>query len=238
MKRLVTALVLALTALPAAASSAHEKELLSVVRSLMDSIAPGEKKPWEEHLTDDFLLIDRDGKLRRKPQLLEEVGPISKHYTLKLELTDIESADLGDGTAIIHYRVLEDMTIYGQPIHVEYVNSHVFVRSGDRWRMRLWQYVEIPADGAPVRVDASRLGDVAGEYQLAPGVRFVVKVRDGKLYGSRTGRPEVELVPESDDVFYVPQSEFRKIFVRDAKGKVVEMLDRRKGTDTRWKKVS
>ena len=65
----------------------------------------------------------------------------------------------------------------------------------------------------------------------------MVARRGDKLFGARTGKPETELVPESDLVFYVPGSEFRKIFVRDRSGKVIEMLDRRKGSDLRWKRL-
>lgn len=236
MKKILGLALILFVSLPAAAASAHQAELLAIVNSLMDTIASGDKAPWQKHLADEFVLLDRDGSVKSKQFLVENTSPMSRHYTIQLALDEVESADYGDA-AVMRYRVLEDMTVYGQPIHVEYRNSHVFTKRDGAWKMVLWQYVEIPADGPPVQVSAKRLEKIAGVYQLAPDVDFVVTLRGGTLYGVRKGRPEVELVPESDDVFYVRGSEFRKIFVRDADGEVVEMLDRRKGTDTRWKRV-
>lgn len=225
-----------LLALPSFAASPAQAELVSIMQTLMDSIATGERAPWERHLADEMVLLDRDGSVKRKQELVEGTAPIKPGYTLKIAMTDIDSFDLGD-TAVLMYRVLEDMTVFGQPLHVEYRNSHVFARRKGEWKMLLWSYVELPRDGAPVKVDPARFDELTGEYALSEAVKYTVTRRDDRLFIARAGRGETELVPESPDVFYSPGSEFRKIFVRDAKGKVTELLDRRKGSDTTWKKV-
>ena len=240
MKRIfVTVIILVpvFTSLAAeAAPSSAEKELVTIMQTILDSIATGDKEPWRRWLADDFVLLDRDGSVKLRSHLVDGTAPLKPGYELKLTMQDIESRDLGDAAVLI-YRVVEEMKVFGQPLHVEYRNSHVFEKRDGRWQMLVWQYVELPRDPEPVAVDPARLNGLAGEYALSDGVQFVVSVRDGKLYGARAGRAETELIPESSDVFCSPSSEFRKIFVRDASGTAVEMIDRRKGSDTRWKRV-
>lgn len=237
-KRIVTlALVLLIAPAVLAASAPAEKELMTIMKSLMDAISSGEKEPWQKHLADDFVLLDRDGTVKVKKDLVDGASPIRAGYTLALDTTDVHSRDLGGDAVVLWYRVLEDMTIFGQPIHVEYRNSHVFQKRDGRWQMLTWHYVELLRDPDPVPVDPKRLESLAGEYALSDSVKLAVTMRDGKLYGARAGRAEVELIPECEHVFGSRGSEFRKIFIRDASGKVVEMIDRRKGSDTHWKKV-
>lgn len=237
MKRSSICILILFSLSAAAAPSPAERELVAITETIMDSIATGEKEPWRRWLSDDFVLLDRDGTVKHKQELVDGTAPIRPGYELKLALTDIESRDLGGDAAVLMYRVLEDMRIFGQPIHVEYRNSHVFAKRDGRWQMLTWHYVELLRDPDPVPVDPKRYADLTGEYALSDSVSLVVTTRNGKLYGARAGRPEVELIPECEHVFGSPASEFRKIFVRDATGKVIEMIDRRKGSDTRWKKI-
>ncbi len=225
-----------LLASPSFAASPAQAELVSIMQTLMDSIATGERAPWERHLAEEMVLLDRDGSVKRKQELVEGTAPIKAGYTLKIAMTDIESFDLGD-SAVLMYRVLEDMTVFGQPLHVEYRNSHVFVKRKGDWKMILWSYVEMLRDGAPVKVDPAHFDELTGQYALSDTVSYTVTRRGDKLFIARAGRGETELVPESPEVFYSPGSEFRKIFVRDEKGKVIELIDRRKGSDTVWKKL-
>jgi ketosteroid isomerase-like protein len=239
LRTIVVSLVLGVFAVPSAlaASAPAEKELMAIMKTLMDAIASGEKEPWQTHLADDFVLLDRDGTVKVKKDLVDGAAPIRPGYTLALEMVDVHSRDLGGNAVVLWYRVLEDMTIFGQPIHVEYRNSHVFQKRGGKWQMLTWHYVELLRDPDPLPVDAKAYEALVGEYALSDTVKFVVTLRDGKLYGARAGRPESERIPECEHVFGTAGSEFRKIFLRDPDGKVTAMVDRRKGSDTTWKKV-
>ena len=80
-------------------------------------------------------------------------------------------------------------------------------------------------DPAPATiVDRRGWDDYVGRYDLSPSVSFTVTREGDRLYGQRTGRPKQELLPETDTVFFnagAPRT--RKIFVRDAAGKVVRI---------------
>lgn len=58
------------------------------------------------------------------------------------------------------------------------------------------------------------------------------------LLAERADRPPATYLPEVRDVFFVagrPRS--RRIFLRDAAGRVVALADRREGEDVRWERV-
>jgi hypothetical protein len=82
------------------------------------------------------------------------------------------------------------------------------------------------------------LNAYVGQYQLAANVVYTITREGDKLFGQRSGRAKEELLALCADTFYrkgVWRGE--KIFERDAKGKVVRMLDRRENNDLVWSKI-
>jgi len=209
-------------------------------RELYEALQNGDRAVWARWLADDFVLLDRDGTTQDRAAVLADIAPLPPHMKLGFEHAEVTVRDLGGDAAMIAFLLHEHETIFGQTIHVDYRTALTFARRPDGWKVVIFQYVELPRDGAPVAVAPDRLAAYVGEYAVNETTRFVVTLRDGKLRGRRISKAsdgaEVELVPEADGVFYVPGTEFRKIFVRDARGEVVEMLDRRKGTDLRWRR--
>lgn len=235
--RLLTLTILMLVAAPPSLASTTRDELVKIALEIDAAIAPGDKSVFEKHLADDFVLVDRDGlRTLTKKDVVDGTTPIPKGYWLKFDIDSVELREFGD-VAVLIFRTIEREGVHDQEILVHYMSTDVFVRRNGEWKLAVWQYVEAQADARPVKVSAAKLDTLAGTYVMGPGVKYVVTRRGDKLYGGREGRPEEELVPESADVFYVPGTEFRRIFVRNDEGRVVEMIGRRKGTDIVWKRT-
>lgn len=217
-------------------SAQVSRALVQVVRRLYDTLAPGDRATWDAILDPQFVLVDRDGAVKTRREIMAELEPLPSHIKLELGIDEAMAHDLGE-TAVLIYLTREREEIFGQTLLVDYRNTMVFRRHPKGWRLLLWQYVEVPRDPAPVAVDPATLDAFVGEYAADEQVRYVVERRGDRLLGARAGQQPVELVPEGPGVFAQPGSEFRKIFVRDAGGRVTEMLDRRKGTDLRWRRV-
>jgi ketosteroid isomerase-like protein len=78
----------------------------------------------------------------------------------------------------------------------------------------------------------------AGTYELTPDITTVVRCTEEGLTSERTGRPAATYLPEVRDVFFVPgQPRSRRIFTRDANGRVDGFGDRREGKDIRWRRT-
>jgi hypothetical protein len=61
--------------------------------------------------------------------------------------------------------------------------------------------------------------------------------QDG-LTSERSGRQPAQYLAEVADVFFVAgEPRMRRIFLRDAQGKVMAFVDRREGEDIRWNRT-
>ncbi len=82
------------------------------------------------------------------------------------------------------------------------------------------------------------LDGYAGSYQLAPNVRIRIHRDADHLVAERDGRPPQSFVPELVDVFFTPgRPRTRRIFQRDARGRVTGFVDCREGEDIAWQRV-
>jgi CubicO group peptidase (beta-lactamase class C family) len=73
-----------------------------------------------------------------------------------------------------------------------------------------------PGEKTVAVVDRARYTDLVGTYRVeARGIEAVVEVREGRLYVSGTGLDRVELLPESETVFFSREDGTRFTFVRE-----------------------
>jgi CubicO group peptidase (beta-lactamase class C family) len=89
----------------------------------------------------------------------------------------------------------------------------------------------------PVTVDAKVFDAYVGEYQLAPG--FVMRVfREGdKFLTQATGQGQVEILAESETVFYPRKINAKLTFIKDSEGKVTGLRLSQNGRDVNGKKL-
>ncbi len=90
----------------------------------------------------------------------------------------------------------------------------------------------------PVTVDAKVFDAYVGEYELAPG--FVMRVfREGdKFMTQATGQGKVEIMAESETVFYPRAINAKLTFIKDSEGKVTGLRLSQNGRDVNGKKLN
>jgi hypothetical protein len=83
------------------------------------------------------------------------------------------------------------------------------------------------------------IGEAGGGGDRGERGHYAIR-RDGdRLIGERTGRPAQDLKVEARDVMFVPgQPRSRKIFQRDAQGRITGFADRREARDVVWRRSS
>jgi hypothetical protein len=218
-------------------SSAVAAELKRATQELMSAVASGDWLVWDKYLDDSVVYTAEDGRTLTKGQLREEMKPLPPGYSGSIE---VESADVrryGD-TAIVSHEDLEQEEVFGQKLVARYHGTDTWVRRGGKWRLVASQVLVRLQDPAPAVVDPKVFDAYVGRYDLSPSVSFIVTRESDRLLGQRTGRAKQPLLPESETIFFVPGApRSRKIFVRDAAGKVVRMVDRRDGRDILWTRV-
>jgi hypothetical protein len=212
-------------------------ELKRITQELMDAIAPGNKGPWEKYLAPDWLLTDENGEHMSRAQFLDQLRPLPAGYSGNIRVTDPQVRDYADIVVIAH-RDLESEKVFGQEINTTYVTTDTWRRQNRRWQLIATHIAVLPSELKPVKVDPGSFDAYVGDYELAPGVRYIVTHEGDKLFGQRTGRKKEELLPAGEsDFFLAGRPRGLKIFAKDERGKTSQLLDRRDNNDIVWKKM-
>ncbi|MEA2238987.1 MAG: hypothetical protein QOC81_3711 [Thermoanaerobaculia bacterium] len=213
-----------------------QAELERRTQELMDSVVPGDRTPWEKYYADDALFFDEKGRSMTKTQLVADISPMPKGYTGAIKIVKPQSRIEND-TAILSYDLDESETIWGQQLSARYHGTDTWMYRNGKWQIVATQMLRYYEDPAPGKVDAKRLADYAGTYELTPGTRMTVSVEAGQLVAQRDGRPRDVLIPESSDIFFRKGVEGRRLFRVAEDGRVDALIDRRNNEDVIWKKV-
>jgi hypothetical protein len=198
-------------------------------------VSIGNQTPWKLYFAEDAMYFDEKGRAMDKAALVADVAPLPKGYSGSIKLVKAQSRIFGR-TAILTYDVDETETIYGQQLKARYHGTDTWMFRSGRWQIVAGQTFRYYEDPAPGKVDAARLNDYVGTYQLAPGITLAITREADRLYSKRGERPREQLVPEDGDIFFRPGAEGRRIFRRNDSGKVDALIDRRNNEDVIWKK--
>ena len=96
---------------------------------------------------------------------------------------------------------------------------------------------EVPKDRVAIKLEPKILDAYVGQYELTPEAIFTIR-RDGEnLRAQLTGQPSVPILPESETDFFYTVVDAQLTFVKDAKGKVTELVLPQNGDKTA-KKIS
>lgn len=213
-----------------------QDELVRRSQELLDSIAVGNQAPWKQYFAEDALYFDERGRSMDKKALVADIAPLPKGYSGNIKLVKPQSRIVGQ-TAILSYDLDETEIIYGQTLKARYHTTDTWMFRDGRWQIVASQVLRYYEDPAPGKIDAARLNDYVGTYELAPGVTLTVSREGDNLYSKRSERPQELLVPETADLFFHPGAEGRRLFLRNDSGKVDTLIDRRNNEDVVWKKL-
>jgi hypothetical protein len=213
-------------------------ELRRATQELMSAVAEGNWAVWDKYLDDSILYTAEDGRTLTKAQLREEMKPLPPGFSGTIEVESADVRQYGD-VAVVSHEVIEHETVFGQKLVSHYHTTDTWLRKGGRWRLIATQVLVRLADPPAATVDRRIFDDYVGHYEVSPTMTLEVTREGDKLFAERNGRPKQELLPEMETVFFTPGApRTRKIFARDAGGKVVKIFDRRDGRDIVWTRTA
>lgn len=127
---------------------------------------------------------------------------------------------------------------YGERFHARYRSVETWLNEGGTWRMIGSETIALGDDPRAIALTAAELDQYVGTYKGASGQLFTFS-RAGTTLMAATGdgAPTAQSA-EARDVFFTPgRVRFRKVFERDAGGKVIGFFARREGHDTHFARV-
>lgn len=214
-----------------------EAVLRAQTQELLDAITAGNPAVWDRYVDPRILYVSEAGEVESKAQLLDELKPLPPGISGKIAVGRFEVHQHGDTAVVLHVDE-EDEDYFGHPIHAQYMTLATWRLGPDGWKLIATQVLATLLDPPAVALSAAQLDEYAGTYQLTEAIRYTIR-RDGdRLIGERTGRPAQELRVEARDVLFVPgQPRSRKVFQRDAGGRITGFADRREARDVVWPRL-
>ena len=94
-----------------------------------------------------------------------------------------------------------------------------------------------PRERVIAQIDPSVYDAYVGEYEIAPGFILTVTKEGNKLMSETRGQPRSEMFPESETTFFLKDGDAQFTFVKDEKGKVVQVNIRRSTREFKAKKI-
>jgi Domain of unknown function (DUF4440) len=206
-------------------------------QALLDAIAPGNVKVWDEALAEGAVYVDENGVIMDRAAFLKQLTPLPAGASGTLVIASYQATAHDDVATVIH---TDDETenYHGQTLKARYLTTETWQKAGTDWKLLQIHTYAILQDPPSQKLSEKELDGYAGRY-TAGGLVYVLR-RDGdRLMGQREGGSPVEWNAEVRDVFFIAgQPRIRRIFQRDANGKITGFVDRRESWDLVWKKSS
>lgn len=229
MRRSVMALLLFMV--PAAARADDSSAMQAKMQALMDSVALGDRTPWIATLDKRFAQIDENGVRYDYDQSIAQVTPLPKGASGDIKVVEWKATVFGDSAVSTHLDD-EHENFHGQKLHALYRSIGTWLKEDGDWKLVAMQTIALRQDPPAVPLPAKTAGEYAGTYRAGLDYTYTITQSGGRLYGATNGSKPVEIKAELADVFFTPgQPRTRKIFQRDAQGKVTGFLSRREERD-------
>jgi len=217
---------------PSAATA--EAELRGIIQKLLDAIAPGDAEVWRGYLHERLIHVDENGIVRTKEELLKELTPLPPGLVGRIVIDNFK-VETHAAIAVVAYDVQEHLDFYGQILRSRFRTNDTWEKTARGWQLLSEQTTAVLKDPPVIQLAHDQLCSYEGSYALTDSIVAQITCTATGLSVERAGRPVVNYVAELADVFYVPgQPRTRRIFQRDARGRIVGFVDRREGEDVKW----
>lgn len=203
-------------------------------QALLDAIAPGDSKLWDAALAADAVYVDENGVIMDRAEFMKQLTPLPPGASGSLRIASYSAHITGDLATVIHTDD-EQENYHGQMLSTRYLMTETWRRESGDWKLHMVHAYAILKDPPAITLPAKDLEQYAGHYSGGSDLVYLIQWDGKQLLGGRQGRSMTPLAVEIRDVLFVPgQPRTRKLFQRDATGKITGFVDRREGEDLVW----
>lgn len=195
----------------------------------------GDTATMGRYLDDDVVFMNETGEIVSKAQMIKDDGTPPKVPTdRKIEVTDWALRTQGGGqTATATFVDVLTQQFHGQTLVMRFRSTETWAKRPDGWKMIASQTMNVQKDPPAVTLPSATLDEYVGLYQVDESLKVrIARTADG-LTASVNGGSPTAIRAELQDVFFIAGApNVRRIFQRDAHGRVTGYVSRRDGVDT------
>ena len=205
---------------------------------LLDALAPGNRKVWDQALAADAVYVDENGVVMDRDQYLKQLLPLPPGSSGSLQITTYTAHVSGDLATVVHTDD-EQENYHGQMLFARYLTTETWRHEAGEWKLHLVHVYAVLKDPPAISLPSESMQQYVGRYVAASDLVYVIEWDAKQLMGGRQGGAMKPLKIEVRDVLFVPgEPRIRKIFQRDAAGKIAGFVDRRESLDVVWQRAS
>jgi Domain of unknown function (DUF4440) len=232
-------ILLVVLAVSATSAFADDRGVITAqMQEMSDALVPGDTAVWDKYLDATVIYAEEDDSYKGKAETLKELKPLPKGLggTIKIEL--LSYREEGD-VAVALFRQNETEHYFAQTIYAKYLTNTTWRKRADGWKLIAGQVLAERTDPPAIKLPTTQLAQYVGTYQLKDSEpSFALTLVEGQLVGTRNGRKPAQWNAEASDVFFIAgDPRIRKIFQRDASGRVTGFVERRESWDIVWVKT-
>lgn len=120
---------------------------------------------------------------------------------------------------------------------VSFIDYLQLAKSGDRWQILNVLWTQNRKDRKVAQVDPKIYESYIGEYELGPQFILAITTEAGRIFAQATGQPKIEVFPESEVDYFLTVTDAQLTFLKDAGGKVSQLVLHQGGRDIPAKKI-
>lgn len=205
-------------------------------QAMLDAIAVGNRKVWDEELAPDAVYVDENRTIIGRSKFLKQMEPLPAGVSGTLRIAEYSAHISGDLALVIHTDA-EEENYHGQILHAQYLTTETWRRESEEWKLHLVHAYAVLQDPPAITLTPDAMKQYAGRYSGGSDLVYIIQWDGKELVGGRQGGPMKPLKAELRDVLFAPgQPRIRKIFQRDVKGNITGFVDRREGEDLVWRR--
>jgi hypothetical protein len=211
-----------------------EKVLRARDQALLDAIAPGNRKLWEDALASDAVYVDENGTVMNRGEYLKQLDPLPAGASGSIQITSYSVHVSGDLATVIHADD-EQENYHGEKLFARYLMTETWRNEGGEWKLHLVHAYAVLKDPPATSLPFEDLRQYAGRYVAGNDLVYLIEWDGKQLTGGRQGGSRKPLLIEVRDVLFISgQPRTRKIFQRNSDGTIGGFVDRREGSDLVW----
>lgn len=202
-----------------------------------DASASNDVATLAKYLDDRVVFINEGGDIATKQDIISPGPPGPKNVSNHLVQTDFH-IEIHGKVAVTRFTDNATVRVGEQTLTPRFRSTEVWLDEGDAWRMISSQTVALSDDPPAHPLSMQELDDYVGTYQAAPGIAVTITRKGAQLLSATLGAKPTPLLAEVRDVLFTPgQPRTRRVFERDAHGKVTGFFSRREGHGVEFRKV-
>jgi hypothetical protein len=222
-----------------AAADVPDSWFQTTTQALFDAVAVGDKPVWDRVLDADCMITTEDGEVQDRAKFMEELRPLPQGFSGQIRVRGLTVRRISSA-AVVHYWIDEVENIFDQQLHTTYVETDMYQRVGQSWKIVAMHVTVVPRDLEPIDANPSGWQSLLGNYRYSEQAtsKYQVFMRDGALYGGRDPKSATQLIPLAPLVFYQKASIHIMVFVPDKNGAVNEVRELHKYNEVRMKRAA